>query len=74
MEILVQHIESVLQSQKHCFVRPEELYRVWPDIPDEQRESVVREFAHRHGWRIFSYGRALGAMFVSGTPMQQPQR
>lgn len=64
MELLTQKIESTLQGASHCLVRPEELQRVWPNVPGERREQVVREFAHEHGWRVFSYNRALGAMFV----------
>jgi hypothetical protein len=64
VELLIQKIESTLQAQSHCLVRPEELERVWSNLPMDEREDRVREFAHEHGWRVFSYGRALGAMFV----------
>jgi hypothetical protein len=64
MQMLVQQIESTLQVEKACFVRPWELERVWPAIPDEERQNIVRDFAGKHGWRIFSYNRNLGAMFV----------
>lgn len=64
MHILAQQISSALETQRHCFVRPEELKRVWPSLGEEERESVVRDFAREHGWRIFTYSRVLGAMFV----------
>jgi len=64
MQMLVEHIETTLQARKDCFVRPQELQRVWPEIPDEQREGIVRDFARQHGWRIFTYSRALCSMFV----------
>jgi hypothetical protein len=64
MELLTQKIESTLQTQSHCLVGPEELERVWPNLQMDQREDVVRKFAHERGWRVFSYNRALGAMFV----------
>ena len=64
MQVLVQQIQSALETQKHCFVRPDELKRVWPSLADQDREHIVREFAREHGWRIFTYSRALGAMFV----------
>jgi hypothetical protein len=64
VELLTQKIESTLQAQSHCLVRPEELERVWPNLNMDEREDLVREFAHEHGWQVFSYGRALGAMFV----------
>lgn len=64
MQTLVQQIASALDTQKHCFVRPEELKRVWPSIGEEEREDLVRHFARKHGWRIFTYSRVLGAMFV----------
>jgi hypothetical protein len=64
MQMLVQQIEEMIQTQKCCFVRPDELRRVWSSVRDDQREQIVREFAHEHGWRIFSYNAVLGAMFV----------
>jgi hypothetical protein len=66
MDALVQRITSTLETQKQCFVRPDELKRVWPSLTDDDREDAVREFARENGWRIFSYNRVLGAMFVSG--------
>lgn len=68
MEILVHQIKSVLEKEKHCFVRPDQLHRVWPGIGDDERETTVRKFAREHGWQIFTYSRALGAMFVRDTP------
>ena len=65
MQTLVQRISSTLQTEKQCFVRPDELKRIWPAVIDEQREEMVREFARENGWRIFTYSRVLGAMFVS---------
>jgi hypothetical protein len=65
MQVLVQQIQSALETEKHCFVRPEELKRVWPSLRDDDREQVVREFARENGWRVFTYSRVLGAMFVS---------
>jgi hypothetical protein len=67
MQLLAQRIESVLQDERQCFIRPEQLHRVWPQIDDGQREQAVRDFAHEHGWRIFNYSRVLGAMFVRET-------
>ena len=64
MQLLVQRIESALLNERQCFVRPDELKRVWPNLSDEDRENVVREFARENGWRIFTYSRVLGAMFV----------
>ena len=72
MQTLALEIESALQTQKCCFVRPEELKRIWPSVGAEDREHIVREFAREHGWRIFSYNRTLGAMFVRESP--EPQR
>jgi hypothetical protein len=71
MQTLAREIESALQTQKCCFVRPEELQRVWPSVGAEHREHIVREFARDHGWRIFSYSRMLGAMFVRDTPERE---
>ena len=68
MELLVQHVESALKTQRHCFVRPEELQRVWPHVGEAHREEVVREFAQQHGWRVFSYNRGVGAMIVAEQP------
>ncbi len=62
--VLVHQIESALQSGKDCFVRPQELQRVWPAVADEERENIVRGFAREHGWRVFTSNRVLGAMFV----------
>jgi hypothetical protein len=64
MEILVERIEAAIQTEKHCFVRPEELTRTWPSLGESEREQAVREFARQHGWKIFTYSRVLGAMFV----------
>jgi len=64
MQTLVQRIESGIEKEKVCFVRPDELHRVWPEFTEFERETVVRSFAHKHGWRVFTYSRALGAMFV----------
>ena len=64
MQMLVQEIAAALETQTHHFVRPSELKRVWPSVPDERRERIVRDFAREHGLRIFTYSRALGAMFV----------
>jgi hypothetical protein len=72
MEILVQQIKSALATQKECFVRPEELKRVWRSIADEKREHIVRKFATEHGWRIFTYNRVLGAMFVRNNGLNNP--
>ena len=68
MQALVQQIESTLEIEKHCFVRPDELKRVWPSVAEQTREEVVRDFAREHGWRVFTYSRVLGAMFVRGNP------
>ena len=68
MEQLVQQVESALQTQTYCFVRPDELQRVWPHVDETHREQVVREFAHQHGWRVFSYNRGVGAMIVAEQP------
>jgi len=65
MQALAERIKSTFETQKHCFVRPDELKRVWPSLSDDDREQVVREFARENGWRIFTYSRVLGAMFVS---------
>ena len=72
VQALVQRINSTLQTEKQCFVRPDELKRVWPSLADEHRENVVREFAEANGWRIFTYSRILGAMFVSGRDAGRP--
>jgi len=64
MQMLVQEIESMFQSQRHCFVRPDDLKRVWPSMTEQQRERLVSEFARDHGWRIFTYSRVFGAMFI----------
>ena len=64
MQMLVQKIESTLKTEEHCFVRPDDLRRVWPSVGEPNREDVVRQFAEEHGWRIFTYSRILGAMFV----------
>ena len=64
MQLLSQEIESALQIEKHCFVRPEQLERVWPQVGGDRLEKMVRDFAREHHWRIFYYSRALGAMFV----------
>jgi len=68
MQALAEQIRSTFESQKHCFVRPDELKRVWPSLTEEEREHFVREFAHENGWRIFTYSRVLGAMFVAEQP------
>ena len=67
MELLAQQIGSILADEKYCFVRPDQLHRVWPDLGEAERENVVRHFADEHGWRIFTYSRVLGAMVVRGT-------
>jgi hypothetical protein len=64
MQVLVLRIKSALETEAHCFVRPEELKRVWPSLNDREREQTVRKFASDNGWRIFTYNRVLGAMFV----------
>jgi hypothetical protein len=64
MQMLVQQIESTLQTEKHCFIRPDELQRVWPHVNDYDRETAVRVFAREHGWSVFTYARGLGAMIV----------
>jgi hypothetical protein len=64
MQMLVEEIESMFKSQKHCFVRPDDLRRAWPSMTEQDRERVVGEFAREHGWRIFTYSRVFGAMFV----------
>ena len=65
VDALVQRIKTTLETERQCFVRPEELKRVWPSLDDEHREPLVREFAQENGFRIFTYSRVLGAMFVS---------
>ena len=65
MDALVQRIKATLETERQCFVRPDELKRVWPCLDDEHREPIVREFAQENGFRIFTYSRVLGAMFVS---------
>jgi hypothetical protein len=65
MQALAEQIRSTFETQRHCFVRPEELKRIWPTLHDEDREQIVREFARENGWRIFTYSRVLGAMFVA---------
>jgi hypothetical protein len=67
MQALAEQIKSAFATQKHCFVRPDELRRVWPSLSEDEREQVVREFARENGWRIFTYSRVLGAMFVAET-------
>ena len=69
MKLLADEIGKSLQSAKHCFIRPAELERVWPQLPADERERIVREFARQHGWHVFTYSRALGAMFV---PAKEP--
>jgi hypothetical protein len=66
MQMLVQEIESALENHRHFFLRPDDLKRLWPSGSEQEREDTVRDFAREHGWRIFSYSRALGAMFVGG--------
>jgi hypothetical protein len=66
MQMLVQEIESMFESQKHCFVRPDDLKRAWPAMAEEDRERAINEFAREHGWRVFTYSRVFGAMFVRG--------
>lgn len=65
MQVLAEQIRSAFATQKHYFVRPDELRRVWPSLSDEEREQRVGEFARENGWRVFTYSRVLGAMFVS---------
>lgn len=67
VQALVQRIRSTLEIEKRCFVRPDELQRVWPSVDDEQREPLVREFARENGFQIYNYSRVLGAMFVPGS-------
>lgn len=71
MQLLEEEIESALQSQRQYFVRPDELRRVWPAMHDDEREQVVRQFAQEHGWRIFTYSRILGAMFVRDSALSR---
>ena len=74
MHFLAQRIESALETEKQCFIRPDELKRVWPNFSDDQRHEVVVEFAREHGWRIFTYSRILGAMFVRDSAMSETRR
>lgn len=64
--MLVQEIESALENHRHFFLRPDDIKHLWPSASEQQREQSVRDFAREHGWRIFTYSRALGAMFVGG--------
>lgn len=66
MQMLVQEIESALENHRHFFLRPDDIKHLWPSASEQQREQSVRDFAREHGWRIFTYSRALGAMFVGG--------
>ena len=71
MHFLAQRIELALQTEKQCFIRPDELKQVWPGFSDKQREDTVREFAREHGWQIFTYSRILGAMFVRDSALSR---
>jgi hypothetical protein len=74
VQTLVQRIKETLERERQCFIRPEELKRVWPSIDDEERERRVREFAEENGFRIFTYSRVLGAMFVAGSARAERQQ
>ena len=71
MHFLAQRIELALQTEKQCFIRPDELKQVWPGLSEEQRENTVREFAREYGWQIFTYSRILGAMFVRDSALSR---
>jgi hypothetical protein len=59
---LVQRISKAIVSQGLCFISDDKLRRIWPD--PELRYIRVRKFAAEHGWRLFAYEHARGAMFV----------
>lgn len=72
MELLLSDIQSKINADGRCFVRYSELVRVWPGLNEYDRESAVHAFAREHGWRVFAYSRALGAMFVAEGPVEVP--
>jgi hypothetical protein len=74
MQMLVQEIESALENHRHFFLRPDDLRQLWPSASEQEREKNVRDFAREHGWRIFTYSRAIGAMIVGARNAEPPDR
>jgi len=62
METLEDQIAKALATDGVYLVEDEQLRRLWPD--NQHRYAQVKEFAARHGWRLFAYGHGRGAMFA----------
>jgi hypothetical protein len=60
--MLEETISDRLKRKLLCLVPEEELRRVWPELEDQLSE--VERFAADRQWRVFSYIKGRGAIFV----------
>jgi hypothetical protein len=62
VRLLERTISSRLERQYFCLVPEYELLRVWP--AEEDRLRKVEQFATERHWRLFSYIKGRGAIFI----------
>jgi intergrase/recombinase len=65
MEALARAIEERIKTDQDIYViKPEELFRVWADVDDDERYKKVSAFAQKHGCRLHTYHRGVGAFVI----------
>jgi hypothetical protein len=62
MSTLALRIDQELRRRDECGVYEEELTQLWP-LPDDDRESKIKDFADAHGFRLRYYREGLCAIF-----------
>jgi hypothetical protein len=65
MDSLTRAIGSRIKTDQDIYViKPQELFRLWPDMDDDERFKRVNAFAQKHGWLLYAYDRGTGAFII----------